>query len=165
MAKPKQKGGKVKVQSAYERAIDTLLDFVCREMNSTKIQVFFRTYSPVHFRNGNWSNGGRCDISNEGNCPCTAASYFRMIPNIKKGYDYGIMIFILTFSLVAVSGIRDDRIIKQAKDRLLAIFPVWAGDELQASLESHFKSLASLFKVRTYIYMYICMYICIYIYI
>ncbi|KMZ56904.1 trichome birefringence-like 11 [Zostera marina] len=61
-----QQGGKVKmemtVQSAYERAIDTFVDFVRREVNATKTQVFFRTYSPVHFRNGNWSNGGRCDL-------------------------------------------------------------------------------------------------------
>jgi len=88
--------------------------------------------------------------------PGSAATYIRMIPSIKKKYDYGAMIFILTFSLVAVSGVRGDQIIKTATDRLLSIsigfaicifislliFPVWSGDELHYSLASKFDSLA-----------------------
>ncbi|KAI3514630.1 hypothetical protein L1887_13207 [Cichorium endivia] len=31
------------------------------------------------------------------------ATYYRMIPSIKKKYDYGVMIFILTFNLVALT--------------------------------------------------------------
>ncbi|PKA62927.1 Aluminum-activated malate transporter 2 [Apostasia shenzhenica] len=85
-----------------------------------------------------------------------AATYMRMIPNIKNKYDYGVMIFILTLSLVAISGVRGDEIIQVASDRLTSIcmglavcafmsffiFPVWAGDELHSSLASKFTSLA-----------------------
>ncbi|RWR94750.1 aluminum-activated malate transporter 12-like protein [Cinnamomum micranthum f. kanehirae] len=85
-----------------------------------------------------------------------AATYSRLIPSIKKKVDYGAMIFILTFNLVAVSGFRGDDIIKLACERLstifmgiiisafisLIIFPIWAGDELHLSLVSKFDKLA-----------------------
>ncbi|KAK9057279.1 hypothetical protein SSX86_022114 [Deinandra increscens subsp. villosa] len=85
-----------------------------------------------------------------------AATYCRMMPNIKKKYDYGIMIFILTFNLVAVSGLRADKIIELARERLstigmgfavciftsLLIFPMWASDELHRLTSSKFDKLA-----------------------
>lgn len=40
----------MKVDTAYERSLQTVLDWVSREVNSNKTQVFFRTYAPVHFR-------------------------------------------------------------------------------------------------------------------
>ncbi|XP_020598934.1 aluminum-activated malate transporter 12-like [Phalaenopsis equestris] len=85
-----------------------------------------------------------------------AATYLRTILNIRKKYDYGVMIFILTLSLVSISGVRVDEIIHVAGDRLLSIcmgfvicafislfiFPIWAGDELHSSLASKFNSIA-----------------------
>nr|XP_043620252.1 aluminum-activated malate transporter 13-like [Erigeron canadensis] len=84
------------------------------------------------------------------------ATYCRMIPNIKRNYDYGVMIFILTFNLVAVSGLRADKILELAGQRLttigmgfavciitsLLIFPMWAGDELHRLTSSKFNKLA-----------------------
>ncbi|XP_050236204.1 aluminum-activated malate transporter 12-like [Mercurialis annua] len=86
-----------------------------------------------------------------------AATYCRMKPSIKVRYDYGAMIFILTFSLVAVSGLRFEKVIELARERLLMIalgfvicifislfvFPTWASDELHHSFVSKFNSLAS----------------------
>ncbi|KAF5207724.1 Aluminum-activated malate transporter, partial [Thalictrum thalictroides] len=86
-----------------------------------------------------------------------AASYIRLIPAFKKKFDYGAMIFILTFNLVIVSGIRDMKIFDLARDRLLTIgigfgicilaslliFPVWSSDELHSSTVSKFHSIAS----------------------
>ncbi|KAJ6846878.1 aluminum-activated malate transporter 10-like isoform X1 [Iris pallida] len=86
-----------------------------------------------------------------------AGTYTRMVPGVKKKYDYGVLIFILTFSLVAVSGVREDEIIKIASDRLwsicvgfaiclfisLFVFPVWAGNELHDSMAAKFDKLAS----------------------
>ncbi|KAH7679557.1 Aluminum-activated malate transporter protein [Dioscorea alata] len=85
-----------------------------------------------------------------------AATYFRLAPKIKKKYDYGALIFILTFSLVSVSGVRGDQIIILSRDRLSSIMigfaiclfisifvsPVWAGDELHNSLSNKFDKLA-----------------------
>ncbi|KAL0419914.1 UNVERIFIED_CONTAM: Aluminum-activated malate transporter 2 [Sesamum radiatum] len=51
----------------------------------------------------------------------TVATYCRLIPKMKKRYDYGFMIFILTFSLVAVSGVRAEKVLETARDRLANI--------------------------------------------
>lgn len=85
-----------------------------------------------------------------------AATYCRLIPSVKRRYDYGVMIFILTFSLVAVSGLRADKIIELARERLstigmgfgiciftsLLIFPIWASDELHRVTSTKFDNLA-----------------------
>ncbi|KAK4281154.1 hypothetical protein QN277_012679 [Acacia crassicarpa] len=85
------------------------------------------------------------------------ATYIRQAPSIKKRYDYGVMIFILTFNLVVVSGIRADQVLKIARDRLLSIvmgflvgisvslfvFPMWTSDELHHSTASKFHDLAN----------------------
>ncbi|KAG7967483.1 hypothetical protein I3843_08G101100 [Carya illinoinensis] len=84
------------------------------------------------------------------------ATYVRQVPNIKKRYDYGAMIFILTFNLVVVSGIRAEKVMRLARERLstigmgfvtcifvsLLVFPVWASDELHDSIASNFEHLA-----------------------
>lgn len=86
-----------------------------------------------------------------------AATYTRLVPRIKKKYDYGAMIFILTFNLVAVSGLRVSQVMEIARERLLMIvlgfgicictslfvYPIWAGDEFHDSLISKFEDLAS----------------------
>lgn len=80
----------------------------------------------------------------------------RLVPKIKRRYDYGAMIFILTFNLVAVSGVRAKEVMALAKERLstigmgfavciftnLLIFPMWASDELHNSTASKFEKLA-----------------------
>ncbi|KAM3325942.1 aluminum-activated malate transporter 13 [Capsicum chacoense] len=84
------------------------------------------------------------------------ATYTRLIPSVKKRYDYGVMIFILTFSLVVVSGVRADKIMKLAGERLSNIgmgfavciftsfiYPIWAGDELHSSTATKFDKLAT----------------------
>ncbi|KAF9619877.1 hypothetical protein IFM89_009659 [Coptis chinensis] len=85
-----------------------------------------------------------------------AASYSRLIPAFKNFFDYGAMIFILTFNLVIVSGLRDKKIFDLARDRLLTIgigfaicifaslliFPVWSSDELHSSIASKFHKIA-----------------------
>lgn len=66
------------------------------------------------------------------------------------------MIFILTFNLVVVSGIRAEKVMRLARERLstigmgfvtcifvsLLVFPVWASDELHDSIASNFEHLA-----------------------
>ncbi|KAF5207722.1 trichome birefringence-like [Thalictrum thalictroides] len=50
------------VQSAFQRSIETLVDWIRREVNTSKTQVIYRTYSPVHFRGGDWNTGGSCHM-------------------------------------------------------------------------------------------------------
>ncbi|XP_057523820.1 aluminum-activated malate transporter 8-like [Amaranthus tricolor] len=84
------------------------------------------------------------------------STFTRFVPNIKKRYDYGVLIFILTFSLVAVSGYRADEILVLAYQRLstiivggatcmiISIFicPVWAGQDLHKLIASNLEKLA-----------------------
>ncbi|KAL5575009.1 hypothetical protein UlMin_016708 [Ulmus minor] len=72
------------------------------------------------------------------------STFIRFFPKIKARYDYGLLIFILTFCLISVSGFRDDEILEMAHKRLSTIFiggasciiisilvcPVWAGEDL-----------------------------------
>jgi uncharacterized membrane protein YgaE (UPF0421/DUF939 family) len=85
-----------------------------------------------------------------------AATYVRFIPYIKKNYDYGVLIFLLTFNLIMVSSYRVDNVWSIGKDRIsticigvalclvmnLLIFPNWSGEELHKSTISKLEGLA-----------------------
>ncbi|KAI5426717.1 hypothetical protein KIW84_032229 [Lathyrus oleraceus] len=88
----------------------------------------------------------------------SCATYFRFVPRIKKRYDYGVVVFMLTFNLVVVSGARPGlKVWEIARERLLNIligfivaicvnlfvFPTWASDELHDSLVERFHHLAN----------------------
>ncbi|XP_039117184.1 aluminum-activated malate transporter 1-like [Dioscorea cayenensis subsp. rotundata] len=86
----------------------------------------------------------------------SAATFSRFIPRVKKRYDYGVTIFILTFSLVAVSSYRVDEVIPLAHQRASTIavgvatclcttffvFPVWAGEDLHKLTATNLEKLA-----------------------
>ncbi|KAJ0463827.1 putative aluminum-activated malate transporter [Helianthus annuus] len=89
-----------------------------------------------------------------------SATFSRFIPHIKKRYDYGVLIFILTFSLVVVSGYRVDKILELAHQRLstiliggatcivisICVCPVWAGEDLHNLIVSNLEKLASFLE-------------------
>ncbi|KAK9078439.1 hypothetical protein SSX86_002496 [Deinandra increscens subsp. villosa] len=52
----------MKVETAYRKALETVISWINAEVNKTRTQVFFRTYAPVHFRGGNWRAGGNCHL-------------------------------------------------------------------------------------------------------
>ncbi|OMO64256.1 Aluminum-activated malate transporter [Corchorus capsularis] len=86
----------------------------------------------------------------------SAATFSRFIPTVKARFDYGALIFILTFSLVSVSGFRVVELLELAQQRLstiaigtsLCIFvtmlfcPVWAGCELHRLIHQNMEKLA-----------------------
>lgn len=61
-----QEGSEVKLEmateDAHKRAIETVLQWIRNEVNTEKTQVVFRTFAPVHFRGGDWRNGGSCHL-------------------------------------------------------------------------------------------------------
>ncbi|KAL5214464.1 hypothetical protein ABZP36_003616 [Zizania latifolia] len=85
-----------------------------------------------------------------------AATFSRFIPTVKTRFDYGVTIFILTYSLVAVSGYRVDALVAMAQQRISTIaigificlavcllaFPVWAGQELHRLTARNMDKLA-----------------------
>ncbi|XP_062221029.1 aluminum-activated malate transporter 10-like [Phragmites australis] len=86
-----------------------------------------------------------------------AATFSRFIPTVKARFDYGVTIFILTYSLVAVSGYRVDELAALAQQRLstiaigificlavcVLICPVWAGQELHLLTTRNMEKLAA----------------------
>ena len=77
----------------------------------------------------------------------------RFVPYVKKNYDYGMLVFLLTFNLITVSSYRIDTVIKIAHQRLLTIagiclfmsllvFPIWSGDDLHMSTVTKFQGLS-----------------------
>ncbi|KAA0043811.1 aluminum-activated malate transporter 8-like [Cucumis melo var. makuwa] len=86
-----------------------------------------------------------------------SATFSRFFPGIKARYDYGVLIFILTFSMVSVSGYRVDEFLTMAHQRLTTILvggaiciiisivvcPVWAGETLHNSIISNINKLAN----------------------
>jgi hypothetical protein len=85
------------------------------------------------------------------------ATFLRFVPKIKARYDYGMVIFILTFCLVTVSAYRVEELLELAHQRLstiiigastcmvISIFvcPVWAGADLHKLVASNIEKLAN----------------------
>lgn len=94
----------------------------------------------------------RCDLMLAG----ASATYIRFFPYIKKNYDYGVVIFLLTFNLITVSSYRVDDVLHIAQQRLytivmgcgicllmsLFILPNWSGEDLHNSTVSKLDGLA-----------------------
>ncbi|KAL0309454.1 UNVERIFIED_CONTAM: Aluminum-activated malate transporter 8 [Sesamum radiatum] len=88
------------------------------------------------------------------------ATFTRFFPKVKQRYDYGVMIFILTFSLVAVSGSQATTNMQLAYQRLstiviggatcmiISIFicPVWAGQDLHYLIAGNVEKLATFLE-------------------
>ncbi|KAM5584949.1 hypothetical protein ABKV19_004364 [Rosa sericea] len=89
-----------------------------------------------------------------------SVTFFRFFPRIKARYDYGLLIFILTFCMISVSGYRDDEILEMANKRASTILigaftavsvcvficPVWAGDDLHNSVATNIEKLGSFLE-------------------
>ncbi|KAH6828940.1 aluminum-activated [Perilla frutescens var. hirtella] len=87
----------------------------------------------------------------------TAATYMRFFPYIKKNYDYGVVIFLLTFNLITVSSYRIHNVLKIAQDRFfmiaigcgicllmsLIILPNWSGQHLHNFSVAKLEGLAT----------------------
>ncbi|KAK9945323.1 hypothetical protein M0R45_010844 [Rubus argutus] len=50
------------VKTAYRRSIETVIDWIGSEVNTSKTYILFRTYAPVHFSGGDWNTGGGCHM-------------------------------------------------------------------------------------------------------
>ncbi|KAJ6804530.1 aluminum-activated malate transporter 12-like [Iris pallida] len=84
------------------------------------------------------------------------ATYLRFVPYIKKNYDYGVVIFLLTFNLISVSSYRVHDVLDLARYRFytiiigciiclamsLLILPNWSGDDLHNATINKLEGLA-----------------------
>ncbi|GMP84271.1 hypothetical protein CsSME_00037860 [Camellia sinensis var. sinensis] len=62
-----QEGGTVNmsmdVMEAFRRSLQTLKLWSIQNLDPGKSHIFFRSYAPVHYRNGTWNEGGSCDTN------------------------------------------------------------------------------------------------------
>ncbi|RRT54250.1 hypothetical protein B296_00033562 [Ensete ventricosum] len=84
------------------------------------------------------------------------ATYLRFVPYIKRNYDYGVVIFLLTFNLITVSSYRVQNVLQLTRDRLttiaigcgiclfmsLLVLPKWSGEDLHNSTVYKLEMLA-----------------------
>ncbi|GAV82390.1 PC-Esterase domain-containing protein/PMR5N domain-containing protein [Cephalotus follicularis] len=89
-----QEGDKVRmnmsVETAYERSLETLLDWLGSEVNLSKTQVFFRTFSPVHFSNGDWKSDGSCHMEREPDLASNVSVseyHFNIVSDVLSNYS------------------------------------------------------------------------------
>ncbi|KAL6341994.1 hypothetical protein AAG906_038240 [Vitis piasezkii] len=89
-----------------------------------------------------------------------ALSFLRFFPKLKARYDYALLIFILTFSLVSVTGYRDEEVLELAQQRLstvligcatamlvsIGICPVWAGYDLHKLVAGNVEKLGNFLE-------------------
>ncbi|KAG2566160.1 hypothetical protein PVAP13_7NG210900 [Panicum virgatum] len=89
----------------------------------------------------------------------SAARFSRFVPEVKARYDYGVIIFILTFALVTVSSYCVEDLIEFAHERLTTIlvgvaaclfttfvFPIWAGEDLHNLAATNLDKLAEFLE-------------------
>ncbi|PUZ47100.1 hypothetical protein GQ55_7G135800 [Panicum hallii var. hallii] len=90
----------------------------------------------------------------------SAATFSRFVPEVKARYDYGVIIFILTFAMVAVSSYRVEDLIEFAHERVTTIAvgvatclfttvfvcPVWAGEDLHNLTAGNLDKLAEFLE-------------------
>ncbi|XAR69828.1 hypothetical protein NMG60_11001553 [Bertholletia excelsa] len=88
------------------------------------------------------------------------ATFIRFLPSIKRRYDYGVLIFLLTFNMVSMAGYNVDEIMKTAHQRLstvvagaaicimvsVLVFPVWAGEALHNLVASNIEKLGNFME-------------------
>ncbi|KAL1363771.1 hypothetical protein AAHE18_03G170100 [Arachis hypogaea] len=87
-------------------------------------------------------------------------TYMRFLPQLKARYDYGLMVFILTYSLVSVSSYRDDEILDIAEKRVITIlagafisvfvsifvWPMWVGADLHNLVAKNIEKLGNFIE-------------------
>lgn len=87
-------------------------------------------------------------------------TFMRFFPALKARYDYGLLVFILTFCLVSVSGYRDTQVLDMAHKRLstiaigsctpimvcIFICPVWIGADLHNLVAGNMEKLGDFIE-------------------
>ncbi|CAN1171169.1 Aluminum-activated malate transporter 2 [Linum perenne] len=87
-------------------------------------------------------------------------TFMRFVPNLKARYDSGLLVFILTFSFMSVSGYGDNELLEVVRKRVstimigalvsvvvsMALFPVWAGEDLHDLVAGNLEKLGNFME-------------------
>ncbi|KAK1285665.1 Aluminum-activated malate transporter 12 [Acorus calamus] len=100
-----------------------------------------------------WRSSSSSSRNDPGGC---CGNICEVLPQNKKNYDYGVVIFLLTFNLITVSSYRVENVLHIARERLytiaigcgvcllmsLLVCPNWSGEDLHNSMVYKLESLA-----------------------
>ncbi|XP_028769434.1 protein trichome birefringence-like 2 [Neltuma alba] len=76
---------RLKVLDAYTRALTTWARWIGRNIDAERTQVFFRGYSPTHFKGGQWNSGGQCHRETE---PIYNEAFLQKYPSKMRALDH-----------------------------------------------------------------------------
>ncbi|GER56967.1 aluminum-activated malate transporter 1 [Striga asiatica] len=96
------------------------------------------------------------------------STFIRFFPTVKARYDYGMLIFILTFCLVSISGLKTHEILEVAHKRLstvaigastcvvvsIFVYPVWAGEDLHKLVAKNIDKIGNYLQGTIVLYSY-----------
>ncbi|XP_054793685.1 protein trichome birefringence-like 8 [Prosopis cineraria] len=82
------------VKEAFRRSLQTWKSWALNSLDPDKSFIFFRSFSPVHYRGGKWNEGGGCDNETEPEKDLTRietepCSSDIVISEVVKQMDYG----------------------------------------------------------------------------
>ncbi|KAL5099499.1 hypothetical protein RYX36_003826, partial [Vicia faba] len=72
-------------EDTFRISVETIVDWIAREVNRNRTHVFFRTYALVHFRGGDWNTGGGClseTLPDLGSLPTQSDLHFSIVANV-----------------------------------------------------------------------------------
>ncbi|KDP40121.1 hypothetical protein JCGZ_02119 [Jatropha curcas] len=100
----------MKVEEAYKRSFETVVQWIHNKVNTSKTQVFFRTYAPVHFRGGNWKTGGSCHLETlpelgSSLVPPETWTQYKIVADLLSAYSNQVM----RFSVLNISSMTAQR--------------------------------------------------------
>ncbi|XP_072966020.1 aluminum-activated malate transporter 1-like [Typha angustifolia] len=92
-----------------------------------------------------------------------SATFARFIPELRTRYDYGVMIFILTFCIVVLSSYQGEKLLMLAYQRFstiaigvvialftsILLFPFWAGEDLHRMTAYNLEKLATFMEANS----------------
>ncbi|CAI8601551.1 unnamed protein product [Vicia faba] len=82
--------GQMNVEDAINKALLTWAHWVDTHVDPKKTTVFFRGYSPSHFRDGEWNSGGQCEnitepLKDESDLPENPSEMMKTIESVITG--------------------------------------------------------------------------------
>ncbi|XP_050140176.1 protein trichome birefringence-like [Malus sylvestris] len=79
--------GELNVDDAFRKALTTWAQWIDTNVNPKKTAVFFRGYSPSHFRGGAWNSGGHCHGETKPTTSLESTEYGGEYPTNMKIFD------------------------------------------------------------------------------
>ncbi|PSR95377.1 Protein trichome birefringence like [Actinidia chinensis var. chinensis] len=100
--------GKLNVIEAFEKAMMSWARWIDANIDSVKTLVFFRGYSPAHFRGGQWNSGGQCDSESEPIKNMTYLSEYPQKMRVLEGVMKGMKTPVIYMNITRMTDYRKD---------------------------------------------------------